>query len=142
MSPALQFTLTLDHYACLSTAIPFITHLHMIVMDAHSKEGDVFVGRRRRDLACAQVKTCAMPRALDFKTFHFSLGQGSAIMGADILNGVIVTTDVECSHFGAIHVNQADAYCMYPNDAFVTLAGTGNPAMRAPCAKGPRGNSR
>ena len=34
MSPALLFNLTLDHRAYLSTAIPFITHLHMIVMDA------------------------------------------------------------------------------------------------------------
>ena len=49
----------------------------MIVMDTHSKEGDVFIGGRRRNLACAQLKTCAMPRALDFKVCNFSLGQGS-----------------------------------------------------------------
>jgi hypothetical protein len=109
MSPALLFTLTLDHCACLSTAIPFITHLHMIIMDAHSKYDDVFIGGRCRDLARPQVKTCAMSRALDFKAFYFSLGQGSTVMGADVLNGIIVTTDVEYGHFGATHVNQADA---------------------------------
>ena len=52
-------------------------YLHMIVMDTHSKEGDVLIRGRRRNLACAQVKTCAMPRALDFKACNFSLGQGS-----------------------------------------------------------------
>jgi len=34
MSPALLFTLTLDHCACLSTAIPFIAHLYLLTMNA------------------------------------------------------------------------------------------------------------
>ena len=72
-----------------------VAYLDLAVFDAHGESGGRLVSWCAQRHAGANAEACAVARANDLVAFDAAAGELSSIMGADVLDGVIVAVDVE-----------------------------------------------
>src|SRR5919112_1472102 len=70
-------------------------HFHVVAGDAHLVGGYVFPGRKHFDLPRPDVEAGAVPGALDLVFLDAPLAQGSAHMGAGVVERVDLTPQIE-----------------------------------------------
>ena len=79
-----------------------------VVVDAHRKSGGRFVGGRGERLAGLDAEDCPVPGAGDAVVLDLAPGELSAVVGADILDGVELALDVEHGDVDVVHVDHPE----------------------------------
>lgn len=68
---------------------------NVLTADLHAMNRDRFKRGKAECLASLHVKSSAVTRALDHRAFEFPFGEGTAIVGANIVDRVNATVDIK-----------------------------------------------
>jgi hypothetical protein len=82
-----------------------VANLDLAVLDTDGKSGRRFEGRWSQGFTCLDAEARAVARADDLVAFDRSTGEDATVVSANVLDGVVLTLEVEDGDLSAIDVN-------------------------------------
>ena len=84
---------------------PLVAHLNLTTLDANRESSGGLEGRRSQGGAGSDTKPRTVPRADDLVAFDRPSGEDPAVVGADVLDRIELTLEVEDGDLRAVDID-------------------------------------